>query len=107
MPEIKSPDDLWPIERRVLQYLDQRGPMNRLQMVADLSSPESRHGMGIANGSNGAGTLIAGRWTKRLVRAGFVKENRTRDLHWQHNNFAITATGKKVVRSLPIEKADA
>lgn len=69
--------DLTKIERRLLAYLDQKGAMERRQIVIDLAAPDTRAGKGLQNGSNGAAPLIVGRWAKRLIEAGWVKINRS------------------------------
>jgi hypothetical protein len=71
---------LWPIERRVLGYLDQRGPSHRERLVIDLSSDESKLGRRRdrghlqGGGSNGAIPLIMGAWCRRLIKEGWVKQ---------------------------------
>lgn len=94
-----------PIEKRVLAYLDQHGPTHRGQVVSDLSSPESRAGQGICNGSNGAAPLIMGKWCAALIKQGFVMQQRARGGHYQ--NHAITGAGRLALRRIwLLEKPD-
>ena len=93
--------ELTPLERRVLAYLDQKGPTHRANMVTDLVSDESRtayrnrkrYGSG---GSNGAVPLIAGKWTKRLLTHGFLRDVRCRD--FIHRAFEVTPAGRAALR---------
>lgn len=87
---------LWSIERRILSYLDQRGPMHRSTIVADLSGPDSRIGKGILNGSNSRVPQLMAAWSRRLVKQGAVKI-RKHDGFYQHH--AITDIGRKMLRS--------
>ena len=103
-----KPADMTTLERRILAYLDQQGgAAHRGRMVADLASPESRAGRGIHNGSNGAAPLIAGKWCKRLIAAGWVRirisapytNRRGVRLHGFYQDHAITTAGKAALRS--------
>jgi DNA-binding MarR family transcriptional regulator len=93
------------IEKRVLAYLDQRGPTHRERVVSDLASPESMIGRrgGRTRGSNGATPLIMGAWCRRLIKAGFVRHVRSDDRFWGYMHHAITAAGRVALR----ESADA
>jgi DNA-binding MarR family transcriptional regulator len=89
-----------PIEKRVLGYLDQRGPTHRSTVVCDLASPQSRIGRngGRHNGSNGATPMIMARWCHRLIKDGLVREVREYRHNWyQHHE--ITDAGRKALRS--------
>lgn len=92
-------------ERRILQYLDQRGPTHREAMVVDLSSETSRialragpKGKRYVQGSNGATPMIAANWCKRLVAANLVLRRNTREGFYDHHE--ITNTGRKLIRSM-------
>lgn len=92
-------------EKRLLRYLDQRGPTHREAMVVDLSSEESRiarragpSGRRYVQGSNGATPMIAANWCKRLVAAGFVYRRNDREGFYQHHE--ITHTGRKFIRGI-------
>lgn len=93
-----------PIERRVLAYLDQRGPSHRTNVVCDLASPESRIGQmgGRHNGSNGATPLIMGKWCKRLTAVGFVSMRQTRDGYYMHHE--ITDKGRAAFRAAHLKE---
>lgn len=66
------------IERRILAYLDQRGGQaKRIDIVADLSSPDSRIGRGILNGSNAGVPRLFGAWARRLLKEGLVIQKST------------------------------
>lgn len=86
---------LTPIERRVLEYLDQRGPRHRGHMVIDLAAPGSKASRGFQGGSNGAAPLIVGKWCKRLIAAGWVQMNTDRGFYRDH---AITNAGRMGLR---------
>lgn len=92
---------LTPIERRVLGYLDQRGPTHRTHVVCDLASPDSRIGRlgGKHNGSNGATPLIMGKWCKRLIAKGLVKLVRSDHPYWAYRHHEITAAGRAILRA--------
>src|SRR5437868_8268833 len=71
---------LWPIERRVLAYLDQHGPTHRSYVVFALARDDSRIGSRrdrgkIGGGGSNAGVpLIMGACTRRLQKwVGFGK----------------------------------
>lgn len=98
---------LRPIERRVLAYLDQRGPMHRETVVCDLASPESMIGVrgGRTRGSNGATPLIMGAWCRRLVAAGYVRQVRSDDRFWSYQHHEITDAGRKRLRAEEAEEA--
>ena len=85
-------------ERRILAYLDQRGPSHRTNVVCDLASPESRIGRmgGRHNGSNGATPLIMGKWCKRLEAAGLVQHVRRGGYYLNHS---ITDAGRAAIRA--------
>lgn len=87
-------------ERRILGYLDQRGPSHRTNVVCDLASPDSRIGRmrGKHNGSNGATPLIMGKWCKRLIAEGLVKEVRAYATNY-YQNHEITPTGRLAIRN--------
>jgi DNA-binding MarR family transcriptional regulator len=92
-------ENLSAIEKRVLAYLDQRGPTHRSHVVCDLASPDSRIGRngGRHNGSNGATPLIMGKWCKRLLDQGLVREVRQfRTSYYQHHE--ITDLGRALLR---------
>ena len=90
-----------PTERRVLAYLDQRGPTHRTNVVCDLASLKSRIGSrgGRHNGSNGATPLIMGRWCARLIKEGLVRENRSSEGYYMSHE--ITAAGRRELRAQP------
>ena len=95
---IRKMEDLSPIERRVIEYLDQRGNSPRDRMVCDLVSPDSRIGRGHVNGSNAFMPAIAARWTKRLTENGLVRDQR--DDEGFHRHYSITNEGARFVRGL-------
>ena len=84
-------------ELRILSYLDQKGPTHRANVVADLASPDSHHGRGISNGSNGAVPLVMGSWCKRLIAHRLVQCRYDRDGFYVHHE--ITALGKAALRA--------
>jgi DNA-binding MarR family transcriptional regulator len=86
-----------PIERRVLAYLDQRGPTHRSRVVADLAPDDSRSAKH-QNGSNGATPLIMGSWCRRLDKAGYVRARYDRDAFYVHHE--ITPKGSAALRAL-------
>jgi hypothetical protein len=92
---------LWPIEQRILSYLDQRGPTHRETVVADLASDDSRmgwrrgRGRSAIRGSNGGAPRLMAAWSRRLINAGWVAQV-DRDGFYQHH--AITAKGQKAFR---------
>lgn len=99
--------ECWPIEQRILAYLDQRGRRRHEQMVEDLASPESKIARGIRNGSNGFVGAIASNWTRRLRKERLV----ARDEHLStytarnevrkyivHDGYRITDAGKRFLR---------
>ena len=89
---------LWPIEKRVLAYLDQRGgKANRYDLVPDLSDPDSRIGRGNLNGSNAGIPRIMGAWCRRLAKGGLVREVRRIDGYYGHHE--ITEAGRSALRS--------
>lgn len=98
-------ETLTPIERRVLAYLDQRGPSHRERVVVDLASPESDigrrrdQGWGAVRGSNGGTPRIMGAWCRRLVKAGLVKHVRSDDQYWAYLHHEITDAGRARLRS--------
>lgn len=94
------------IEKRVLAYLDQRGPTRREEVVIDLASEDSliaarrkysKSGRGFVRGSNGATPLIMGKWCKRLEAEGLVRNVRDRDCHYRHHE--ITPAGRAALRA--------
>lgn len=96
---------LWPIERRVLEYLDQRGPSHRERVVVDLASPDSQIGRrrdnrwGAVRGSNGNTPRIMGAWCRRLVKDGLVRQVRSDDTWWVYRYHEVTEAGRKLLRS--------
>lgn len=97
--------DLTPIEKRVLGYLEQRGPTHREKVVVDLAGPNSmiaarakysKSGCGFVRGSNGATPLIMGKWCKRLEAEGLVRNVRDREYHYRHHE--ITTAGRAALR---------
>lgn len=89
-------ETLWPIEKRILAYLDQRGPTDRIKIVCDLADPDSNIGRGHVNGSNGATTLIFGSWSRRLLKNKHVQE--MRDGYGICRSVRITDAGRKLLR---------
>lgn len=88
---------LTPIEKRVLQYLDQRGGCaNRQNAVLDLASPDSKIHK-VINSTGGHLAMIFGRWTSRLRKAGLVDERLRDDGYYSHHQ--ITAAGRKAMRA--------
>jgi hypothetical protein len=95
-------DELKPIERRVLEYLDQHGPTHRAQIVRDLSGPETRWGGSgpmSGRGSNGAAPLIMGRWCARLIKAGLVRQNNPPSNFYFYSHHEITDAGRRLLRA--------
>lgn len=96
--------ELRPIEKRVLAYLDQRGPSHRERVVVDLASAESDIGhrrdnkWGAVRGSNGATPLIMGAWCRRLVKEGLVRQVRSDDHYWAYRHHEITDAGRRALR---------
>jgi hypothetical protein len=82
-------------ERRILAFLDQRGPTHRWQVVASLASPDTKTGRGVANGSNGAAPLIMASWCRRLIAAGYVVQRNEGGFYRDH---AITDAGRRKLR---------
>lgn len=103
MPDHQTPAiNLWPIERRLLAYLDQRGSSHRSEIVTDLASDDSktgwrrerghRHG----GGSNGGAPLLMGAWARRLIKLGWVEQINDKEGFYLHH--AITARGRGALR---------
>lgn len=89
--------DLTLIERRVLSYLDQRGPSHRAHIAGDLAA-EGTNTAVHQNGSNGAVPLIVGNWCRRLKASGLVAECR-QDGFYRHHE--ITPAGRAALRATP------
>lgn len=93
---------LWPIERRILAYLDQHGPTHRETVVADLAGDDSRMGSRrdqsgrVILGSNGGTPRLMAAWSRRLLKAGWVQQV-DRDGYYQHH--AITSKGRAAFRA--------
>jgi hypothetical protein len=84
------------IERRVLQYVEQRGGRaNRQDAVLDLASPDAKIHR-VINSTGGHLAMIFGRWTYRIRRAGLIREC-TRDGGW-YSHHEITDAGRKAIR---------
>lgn len=97
-------EDLTEHEKRILRYLDQRGPTHRETMVVDLASETSRigsrtgpSGKRYVCGSNGATPMIAANWCKRLSAAGLVYRRNARDGFYRHHE--ITRAGQVLIRT--------
>jgi hypothetical protein len=94
------PKALTPIERRVLAYLDQRGPTHRSSMVVDLAAPNTKWGQAAQGKSaprgNGAVPFIAGKWCARLIRAGYVIAHYDRQGYYRHHE--VTPEGRRKLR---------
>lgn len=94
---------LWPIERRLLAYLDQHGPSRRSEIVMDLASDDSKtgrrrdQGHKRVGGSNGGAPLLMGAWTRRLIKLGWIEQINSKDGFYQHH--AITARGRAAFRN--------
>lgn len=87
------------IERRILAYLDQHGgSANRMDIVCDLSSPDSRIGRGILNGSNAGVPRLFGAWAKRLLKEDLIRRPSERRTGLR-SVFEITDTGRKALRA--------
>jgi hypothetical protein len=84
------------IERRVLAYLDQRGPSHRANMAADLARDDSNTAR-CQNGSNGAVPLIVGAWCRRLIPANLVTVRCDGEGYYRHHE--ITAAGAAAIRA--------
>ncbi len=88
--------DLRPIERRVLQYLDQRGGSAcRQEAVLDLAHPDSKIHK-VINSTGGHLAMIFGAWTARLRKASLVREVARADGWYSHHE--ITPAGKRLLR---------
>lgn len=85
--------ELWPIEKRVLEYLDQHGPTHREKVVNDLS------GRRFSRGSNGNCPRLMGAWCRRLEKAGLVKHVRSDDTWWAYRHHTITDAGRRLIRT--------
>lgn len=94
---------LTPHERRILGYLDQRGPTHRSRVLIDLASPDSKWGGKHLSGrsSNNAAPMIMANWCRRLEKAGLVKHVRSEDQHWSYRHHAITPKGRTLLRGKP------
>lgn len=98
-----EPEALRPIERRVLTFLDQRGPTHRRLVVFELASPDSKIGrardigglLGGGSSSNGE-ALIMGGWVKRLVKWGWVRSVTRSGGFYRHHE--ITSAGRVALR---------
>lgn len=87
------------IEHRILGYLDQHGGRaHRYDLICALSSPESRIGSGVHNGSNAGIPRLMGAWARRLIRAGLVLQCSRWDGFYSHHE--ITAEGRAAMRAL-------
>lgn len=96
--------DLTDRERRVLEYLLEKGPVSRRHVVFDISSPESKigrcreSGTGLGGGgSSNAEALIFGAWAKRLISAKLVTHAYDGAGYYQFTR--ITAAGIAALRS--------
>jgi hypothetical protein len=91
-------------ERRILAYLDQRGPTHRSRVVSELAREGTRIASngGRPNGSNGAAPLIMASWCRRLIERGFVVQI-NRDHYYSHHE--ITASGRAALRAAPPREA--
>ncbi|MBB5764639.1 hypothetical protein ABEV34_28590 [Methylorubrum rhodesianum] len=95
--------ELGHFERRVLSYLDQRGPSHRRNVVWDLASPESKIGrardtgtaVGGGSSSNGE-AMIMGAWCRRITSLGFVRP--VTDARGFYRHHEITPEGRAVLR---------
>ncbi len=87
--------DLWPIERRILQHLDQRGSARRVDMVFDLAREGSlirrRGTLGPASAAR-----LFGAWSKRLSERDFIKTVRCAHGYYRHHE--ITPAGRRALR---------
>lgn len=87
----------WPIERRVLAYLDQHGATHRLRVVQDLSPEDSRtNTRKQGGGSNGGVPLVMGAWCRRLQRDGLVRACSDQQGFYRHHE--ITPLGRQRLR---------
>lgn len=86
-------------ELRILQYLDQRGPMHRSGIVRDLAGPNSKMAKGFSGGSNGFVPAIMANWSKRIAKAGLIRRVDDRRGFYCHHE--ITEAGRKFIRSTP------
>lgn len=91
------------LEVRILSYLDQHGATHRVKIVFDLASPESKFGQ-IRDGKpwgnarhNAVCALIFGKWSKSLLRAGFVREVVHQRGHYRAHE--ITPAGRTLLRA--------
>jgi hypothetical protein len=88
-----EPGRLWPIERRVLQYLDQHGPTHRVRIVQDLSPDDSRV---VVAGKKGVEARLLGAWTRRLRASGLVDIVCDRAGYYRHH--IVTRAGRMLLR---------
>lgn len=91
-------------ERRLLGFLDQRGPSHRTDLVHELASSDSKIGRAregryrLGGASSGhAEALIMGSWCRRLIRAGYIVSN-TSGIGF-YLNHSITRNGMEALRS--------
>ena len=101
-------EECWPIEQRILAYLDQRGRRTHHQMVKDLANPESKIAQGRERGSNGFVNAHAANWTRRLRKEGLVlleehlvsytNGRGERRSHISHDGYSVTRAGKAFLR---------
>lgn len=107
MPDPKTaPPPFWAIERRLLAYLDQRGPTHRREIVVDLAPDDSRIGWrrdrnaNALRGSDGGVSLLMGAWARRLIKRGWVQQ--VDDPQGWYRHHEITPAGRRALR----EEAD-
>lgn len=82
-------------ERRILSYLDQRGPTDRRAIVVDLAGDETKTARK-RQVLRRAAPLIMGSWCRRLVKEGMVRVI-IRGGHYQCHR--ITEKGRAALRS--------
>ena len=87
---------LWPIERRILSYLQQRGPSWRTNIVLDLAPEGSVMACPKAGSAAGAARVM-GAWARRLLKAGLVREVRNDEGAYRCHE--ITGLGQEAIRS--------
>ncbi len=88
---------LWPIEQRILAYLDQRGHAHREAIVFDLAKPGTRIGDGIHNGSNAGVPRLIAAWSRRLVKRALIEVMVDRDGYYSSHR--ITPAGRAEYRN--------
>ena len=87
--------NITPFRRRILAYLDQKGPSSRIDIMCDLS-PEGSTAVIRAIPQSAA--RLVGAWAAPLIRDGLVRVVYSQRGFYQHHE--ITDAGRRAVREL-------